>query len=43
MYWFGGVSLTAGFCEEFLYRGSEQAAAGPASGRAQPHMQAMGG
>ncbi len=21
MYWFGGVSLTAGFCEEFLYRG----------------------
>lgn len=21
MYWFGGVSLTAGFCEEFLFRG----------------------
>lgn len=21
LYWFGGVSLTAGFCEEFLYRG----------------------
>ena len=21
MYWFGGASLTAGFCEEFLYRG----------------------
>src|SRR5215510_3614989 len=21
MIWFGGVSLTAGFCEEFLYRG----------------------
>jgi membrane protease YdiL (CAAX protease family) len=21
VYWFGGVSLTAGFCEEFLYRG----------------------
>ena len=21
MYWFSGVSLTAGFCEEFLYRG----------------------
>ncbi|HXF49116.1 MAG TPA: CPBP family intramembrane glutamic endopeptidase [Verrucomicrobiae bacterium] len=21
MYWWGGVSLTAGFCEEFLYRG----------------------
>jgi membrane protease YdiL (CAAX protease family) len=21
MHWFGGVSLTAGFCEEFLYRG----------------------
>jgi hypothetical protein len=21
MYWFGGVSLTAGFCEEFQYRG----------------------
>lgn len=20
-YWFGGVSLTAGFCEEFLFRG----------------------
>ena len=22
LYWFGGVSLTAGFCEEFLFRGS---------------------
>ena len=21
LYWFGGVSLTAGFCEEFLFRG----------------------
>jgi membrane protease YdiL (CAAX protease family) len=21
LYWFSGVSLTAGFCEEFLYRG----------------------
>jgi uncharacterized protein len=21
LYWFGGMSLTAGFCEEFLYRG----------------------
>jgi membrane protease YdiL (CAAX protease family) len=21
LYWFGAVSLTAGFCEEFLYRG----------------------
>lgn len=21
LYWFGGVALTAGFCEEFLYRG----------------------
>lgn len=21
LYWFGGLSLTAGFCEEFLYRG----------------------
>jgi membrane protease YdiL (CAAX protease family) len=21
LYWFGGVSVTAGFCEEFLYRG----------------------
>jgi uncharacterized protein len=21
MYWWGGASLTAGFCEEFLYRG----------------------
>jgi membrane protease YdiL (CAAX protease family) len=21
LYWFGGVSLTAGFCEEFVYRG----------------------
>lgn len=21
LYWFGGVSMTAGFCEEFLYRG----------------------